>query len=353
MKIILTGGGTAGHVTPNIALLPYLSKSFDKIFYIGSEQGIEKQLITNEKIPYYPISSTKFVRKKFFKNLKIPFVLIKAIHQAKKIIKQTNPDIVFSKGGYVSVPVVIASYLLKIPVICHESDLSLGLANKFSAIFAKKVCTTFEKTAKSLKKGIFTGAPIRELKSDDYINKLKTKYKTSVKPLLLVTGGSQGARKLNELIRNNLTELTKTFNVLHLCGKNNLSGISINGYTELEYSSDLLELISISSLVISRSGSNTIFEIASLRTPMILVPLPKGNSRGDQVENANYFKTKGIAEIVNQDTINNNEFISLIIKTYNNRINIISEMNKLTLNNGTANIAKVIVNNVKTIKKGA
>ena len=223
-KIVLTGGGTAGHVCPNINLSNALKKHFDKIIYIGSENGIEKKLITNQTdYEYHSIQPVKFVRKNLFKNFLLPFKLSKAINQSKEILKSIKPDIVFSKGGYVSLPVVIAAHKLKIPVVCHESDISVGLANRLASRYADKVCTNFQITAQTNKnKFICTGSPLPLSPLSKSQAKEKLKIKTD-KPVLLVTGGSLGAKAINELIFKNINLLTKKYYVMHLVGKNNLN----------------------------------------------------------------------------------------------------------------------------------
>ncbi|MGN0329306.1 MAG: undecaprenyldiphospho-muramoylpentapeptide beta-N-acetylglucosaminyltransferase, partial [Lachnospira sp.] len=270
-KIVLTGGGTAGHVTPNIALLPSLKEAGYEIFYIGSYTGIEKTLIEDLGIPYYGISSGKLRRYKSLKNLTDPFRVLHGLLQAKKLMKQIKPDIVFSKGGFVSVPVVLAAASRKIPVIIHESDMTPGLANKIAMKKATKICCNFPETMKYLpaEKAVLTGSPIRqELLSGNKLAGLELCNFTIEKPIILVVGGSTGAVRVNEAVRKILPELLKKYQVVHLCGKGKTdeSLNNIDGYIQFEYISDeMRDLFAISDIVISRAGANAICELLALK----------------------------------------------------------------------------------------
>lgn len=351
MKIILTGGGTAGHVTPHIALLDDLKDNFNSIVYIGSKSGIEKNIIKNQNIKYYPITTTKFVRKNILKNLNIPFKLIKGVYDAKKILKKEQPNIIFSKGGYVSLPVVIAAKKLRIPVVAHESDLNLGLANKLSKNKATAICTTFEKTANDLKnKGVFTGSPIR----NDMFNKNKAecleklKIKTN-KPILVITGGSQGAKNINDKIRSEIYDILREFYVIHLTGKNNIdkSLLNLANYKQIEFTNDMGTILACADIVVSRAGSNTIFELASLKKPMLLIPLPKGNSRGDQVDNAKYFNELGYANFVTEEQLSSLRILPFIKQTLDESDKLIDNLNKSKIKSGNKKIIEVILKNVR------
>ena len=304
-KIILTGGGTAGHVTPHLAILPYLKNDFESIYYIGSENGIEKNIITNANIPYYSVPCAKLSRSFCFDNLKIPIKLFSGYKKAGKILDNLKPDIIFSKGGYVSVPTILAAKKRKIPIIAHESDYTIGLANKLTAKYCKKVLTSFRETAQCLKNGEYVGPPIRK-------SLLSTNYKDSInqfnflgdKPILLITGGSQGAMAINNAVRNSLDDLLPKFDILHICGKGNLDkNINKKGYFQAEYLSNIELAYNICSVCISRAGSNTVFELLALKIPSILIPLPKGTSRGDQVLNAEYFQRLGLVSVLPQNVL--------------------------------------------------
>jgi len=349
MKIILTGGGTAGHVIPHIALLNDLKKSYKEIVYIGSKDGIEKSIITRQGIKYYPITTTKLVRQKLFKNLSIPFKLLKGISEAKKILKQEKPNVIFSKGGFVSLPVVYAAKSLKIPVIAHESDLNIGLANKLSKPSVTVICTTFEKTADSIKnKGVYTGSPMRlDLNKNKEESKNQLGIKTD-KPILVITGGSQGAKFINDKIREELKEITKHFFVIHLTGKDNVDKkIKNENYIQIEFSNDMGTILSCADIVVSRAGSNTIFELATLKKPMLLIPLPKGNSRGDQVDNAKYFNQKGYSNFVSEDQLEYNKLLPYILQTYKDSTKLIEALNKANIQPANDKILSIIINNSK------
>lgn len=350
MKILLTGGGTAGHVMPHLALLDDFRKNYDTIIYIGSKDGIERSLIEKEKdVKYYPITSTKLVRGKVFANLLIPFRLIKATHQAKKIIKAEQPNVIFSKGGYVSLPVVFAAKRYKVPVIAHESDLNMGLANRLSKRYCTIICTTFKQTADGEKKGLYTGSPLREsLKMDKAEAKKNLKIDSSL-PVLVITGGSLGSQFLNQKIWSELYSLTKKFYVIHLVGKGNADKRLDNygNYRQIEFAYNMGEILAAADVVVSRAGSNTIFELATLLKPMLLVPLPKGASRGDQVDNAKYFNREGYANFVTQQQLEDTPILPYIVETYRQRDAYISAMKKAGFEPANKKIMDVILTYTK------
>lgn len=350
MKIMLTGGGTAGHVMPHLALMDSFKQNFEEIVYVGSISGMERNIIENQsKIKYFPITTTKFVRKKIFSNLLIPFKLIKAIHQSKKIIKQEKPNIIFSKGGYVSLPVVIAAKSKKVPVVAHESDLEMGLANKLSKPYVKVICTTFEKTSENVKKAVWTGSPMRkEMIIDKETARNMLNIETN-KPILVITGGSLGSKFINEKIRSEIKEISSKFYVVHLTGKNNIDDKYKNekDYRQIDFTMEIGTILSASDIVVSRAGSNTIFELAVMQKPMLLIPLPKGNSRGDQVENAKYFNSCGYANFVSQDQLEKDSIYKYIQQTYYDREKLISNLKKSKICSGNDKILKIILENVK------
>lgn len=311
--IVLTGGGTLGHVTPNLIILPELMYNFDKICYIGSFKGIEKDKINSynsklkpsqSKVEYIGIPTVKLDRVKWYKNLLLPFTLTRAIIEAKQYLRSIHPDVLFSKGGFVSVPVVIAAKQLRIPIVIHESDLSMGLANKIACKKATTVCTTFPETAKKTVNGVYTGSAINPKLQTANPDKLRTKY--GLYPNLktiLITGGSLGSSPINDAIKKILPYLVLHFNVLHLTGKGKKVDFHHANYHQLEFTDDIGSFFKVSDLVISRAGSNTIFELANLKKPMLLIPLPRDASRGDQIENAEYFKKLGIANVIEQSEL--------------------------------------------------
>lgn len=351
--IVLTGGGTAGHVSPNINLSDELYKHFNHVVYIGSKNGIEKNLIsTRTKYEYHEIDCVKFERKKLFKALVIPFKLSKSITQAKKILKKIKPDVIFSKGGYVALPVVIAAHKLNIPVVCHESDITMGLANKLSSKFANKVCTNFQITSnKNATKFICTGSPILLSPLTKSQAKEKLKIKTN-KPILLITGGSLGAKSINEFIFKNINVLTEKYFVLHLVGKNNLNKkINNSSYKQIEFSNDMWTIFKVTDYAISRAGANTIMELLANKIPTIFIPLPKNISRGDQIENAQYLEKLNIAISINQEDLNLEKVQNKLIFLENNNKNIVSTIEKQNFNDGTNKILKVILSSIKQNNK--
>lgn len=348
IKIIMTGGGSAGHVTPNLALVPSLKKLGYEIQYIGSMDGIEKDIIKGEDIKYHAISSGKFRRYFNLKNFTDPLNVVKGIVQAKKIIKIEKPDIVFSKGGFVSVPVVIAARLCKIPVITHESDVTPGLANKLSIPFCTKVCVTFPESLKhiSKNKGILTGTPIREeLFTGSRLKGIKLCNFAEDKPIILIIGGSLGSKVINKVVRECLDEILIDYNVIHLCGKGNLSEKLRNkkGYNQYEYvKDDLKHLMHAADLVISRAGANAIFEILALKKPNILIPLSKKSSRGDQILNAESFNKNGYSLIIDEEALSKALLLQRIKEAFKNKDKYVISMENSDIKNGVENIVNII-----------
>lgn len=333
-RIVLTGGGTAGHVTPNIALLPALKEMGYDIQYIGSYEGIEKNLISDYSIPYHGISSGKLRRYFDVKNFTDPFRVLKGFSEANKLMKKLKPDIVFSKGGFVSVPVVIAARKNKIPAILHESDMTPGLANKLCLSSAVKVCCNFPETVTFLPAGkaVLSGSPIRkELREGSRQKALKLCGFTADKPVILVMGGSLGAAAVNQAVRGVLPALLKQYQVIHLCGKGKADSAYANtaGYKQFEYIKDeLKDLFALSELVISRAGANAICELAALKKPNILIPLPSKSSRGDQLLNARSFEKQGFSVVIEEEHLTDELLLSEIQKLYEHRADYISNMEK-------------------------
>lgn len=352
-KIVLTGGGTAGHVTPNIALMPALKEAGYEIYYIGSYEGIEKKLIEDLGIPYYGISTGKLRRYKSLKNLSDPFRVIKGYTQAVKLMKEIKPDIVFSKGGFVSVPVVKAASHKKVPVILHESDMTPGLANKLSIGNATKICCNFPETVDKLpaKKAVLTGSPIREeLHTGNRLAGLDFCGFTADKPVILVVGGSTGAVKVNEAVRSILPELLKTYQVAHLCGKGKTDEKFNNmpGYVQFEYiSSEMKDLLAMADIVISRAGANAICELLALKKPNLLIPLSAAASRGDQILNANSFKNQGYSSVIEEENITPDTLLAAVQELWDNRENYIQAMEASTQNDAIATIIELIKENTK------
>ena len=348
--IILTGGGTAGHTTLNINLQDELKKHFKKIVYIGSINGIEKELIKNKtSYEYYPITTVKLERKNILKNFSIPFLLSKGIKESKNIIKKYNPTIIFSKGGYVGLPVTIAGKKLGIPVICHESDLTMGLANKISKKYAKIICTNFEKTTlKNGKKCIYTGMPIKKSNISKENAKLKLGINTN-KPVLLITGGSLGSKAINEIIFENLSELTEKYYIYHLTGKNNSKEIISDSYKQIEFSNDMQTVLRATDFAISRAGANTCFELLSNKILTIFVPLPKGTSRGDQIENAKYFYENNLCSLIYQEDLSIKNILKELNFLQKNANSIKNNIKKMQICDGTDKIIDLILKNKKVI----
>lgn len=347
-KIVLTGGGTAGHVTPNIALIPELQKQGYEVHYIGSYDGIEKKLIEKLNIPYYGISSGKLRRYIDLKNLSDPFKVIKGLAQARRLLGKIKPDVVFSKGGFVSVPVVLAAKSKKIPCIIHESDMTPGLANKICIPCAQRVCTNFPETLKHLpaEKAVLTGSPIRaELFNGNKEKGLKFCEFDDSKPVILIIGGSLGAVAVNNAVRAILPQLLEKFQIIHLCGKGKLdeSLKDVNGYVQFEYIHDeLSDLMAASDIFISRAGANAICEILALRKPNILIPLSAQASRGDQILNAASFEKQGYSIVIQEEDITDEKLLAAVNDAYTNKDKYISAMKRSQLNNSIEKITGLI-----------
>lgn len=331
-KVVLTGGGTVGHVMLNKLLIPDFINQDTEPVYIGSKDGIEKEIINSTCIRYREISSGKLRRYLSLENLKDMFKVLKGILDARKILKKEKPEFVFSKGGFVSVPVVLASKSLNIPVYIHESDLTPGLANKIAAKFATKIFVTFKKTMDLLPEGKteYIGPVTRD---DLVVGTEKTGYEltsfTHDKPVLLIMGGSLGSQSINQFIRDNIDTLTQEMQLIHLCGYGNIdeSLQGRKGYVQYEFvKDDLAHLMKISDFVVGRSGSNAIFEFLLNEKPMILIPLPLSQSRGDQIENASFFEEKGYAAVIHEENLTIQEFQNKIDSLQNNRSEIVKRM---------------------------
>lgn len=347
-KIVLTGGGTAGHVTPNIALIPELKKQGYDIHYIGSYDGIESKLIADMGIPYYGISSGKLRRYIDLKNMSDPFKVIKGLGQARHLLKKIKPDVVFSKGGFVSVPVVVAAKSRKIPCVIHESDMTPGLANKICIPCAARVCTNFPETLKHLppEKAVLTGSPIRqELFHGDREKGLAFCGFHDRKPVILIIGGSLGAVAVNTAVRNILPELLKDFQVIHLCGKDKIDAslTGTPGYIQYEYiKEELSDLMAASDIMISRAGANAICEILALRKPNILIPLSAQASRGDQILNAASFEKAGYSIVIQEEDVTDEGLLAAVHQAYRQRAEYRKAMERSQLNNSIEKIVGLI-----------
>ena len=333
-KIVLTGGGTAGHVTPNIALFPALREANFEIHYIGSYEGIEKRLIEDYEIPYYGIATGKFRRYFDLKNFTDPLRVLKGYAEAKKILKQIKPDVLFSKGGFVSVPVVRAANSLGIPCIIHESDMTPGLANKLCIPAASKVCCNFPETLQMLpkEKAVLTGSPIRaELRQGNRIAALDLCKFTANKPVIMVIGGSLGAAAINKTVRDALPMLLEDFQVIHICGKEKVDNLLLNvpGYKQFEYvKTELKDLFALADVVVSRAGANAICELLALKKPNVLIPLSAKSSRGDQILNARSFEAQGFSLIIDEDDLIDSVLVEKILEVYFSRQIYIDAMGK-------------------------
>lgn len=348
-RIILTGGGTAGHVTPNLALIPKLLEDGWDIHYVGTEDGIERTLIEPiAGVTYHSVSTGKLRRYFDIKNFTDPFRVLKGIAQASSLVGTLKPSLVFSKGGFVSVPVVYGARMHNVPVLLHESDMTPGLANRITTPFADKLLCTFPEAAKLAgSKGCYTGTPIRpELLHGNRDEGLKLFGFDDGRPVLMVTGGSSGAQAINLVLRKALPRLTEMFQILHLCGKGNLES-SLAGnprYCQREYlNEEMANAFACADVLVSRAGANTLCEILALYKPALLIPYPKGNtSRGDQVDNAESFRKRGLARVLPQDQLTADSLVESVGEVYRDRGLLIDAMEKEPSADGLGNVLKEI-----------
>lgn len=347
-KIVLTGGGTAGHVTPNIALIPKLRELEYEIYYIGSYNGIERKLIADFDIPYYGIATGKLRRYLDIKNLTDPFRVLKGYSESKKYLKQIQPDIIFSKGGFVSVPVVRAASALGIPCVIHESDMTPGLANKLCIPIAEKVCCNFPETIPMLPEGkaVLTGSPIREeLARGNKIAAYDLCKFTANKPVILVVGGSLGAETINKTVRDALPKLLLDFQVVHICGKDKVDNLMLNidGYKQFEYvKAELKDIFAMCDIVISRAGANSICELLALKKPNLLIPLSAHSSRGDQILNAKSFESQGFSLIIDEDYLTEDLLVEKAHELYFTRQTYIDAMSRSNQLNSIKTITNLL-----------
>lgn len=349
LNVVFTGGGTAGHVTPNIALINQLKQEACSVSYIGSVDGIERDMITKINIPFYGVSSGKLRRYFSLKNFIDPFKILKGITQSFFLLRRLKPDVVFSKGGFVAFPVVVGAWLNKIPIVAHESDMSPGLANKLTFPFVNKICLTFDAGKEHFKrqdKIEVTGTPIRQSLFDgDAGRGLKLCGFDAQKPCLLIVGGSQGASAVNQVIRAALLDLIAKYQVIHLCGKAKLDPTleSVEGYKQFEYvHEELADLFAASSVVISRSGANSLYEILALGKPHILIPLSAQVSRGDQIQNAGYFQKLGISVVIQEADLNKECLLKALKDVKEHSVEIQHKIQALKIKSATDKIMSII-----------
>jgi len=347
--IVLTGGGSAGHVIPNIALIPQLLKEGWSVEYIGSASGIEREIIESlGHVQYHPISTGKLRRYLDMKNLKDPFRVLRGVAQSYRLLRRIRPDIVFSKGGFVSVPVILGSRLNRIPVIIHESDMTPGLANRISIPFASKVCVTFPETLERLPKhkAEYTGSPIRADITQGHATKGRERCGFhNLLPILLVMGGSLGSQAINRRIKEGLEALLVQFQIIHICGKGNMDERYKDtiGYKQFEYINEgLADILAMVDIVVSRAGANSIFEFLALKKPMLLIPLTLQASRGDQILNAQSFEKMGYCRVLYEEDVSQSSLYQVIIDLYKDRAAYIERMEQSGTTHSVNHIIQLI-----------
>ena len=347
-RIVLTGGGTAGHVTPHLSLIPRLKEAGYEIHYIGTENGIEHEMIA--KIPgvtYHVVKSGKLRRYFSWQNFTDPFRVLQGAASSVRLMHQLKPDVCFSKGGFVSVPVVYGAHRAKVPTVCHESDLTPGLANRICARYAQRVATTFQECADALgDKAVMTGTPLRPaLFRGSRASGLALAGFDGSKPVLLMTGGSLGAQSVNKCLRDSLPELLPHMDVLHLCGRGNLdeSLANLSGYCQKEFLNDeMADALAAADIVLSRAGSNTLSELLALNKPMLLVPYPMGASRGDQIQNAESYRKRGLARVLPQEEMSRETMTRALLDLLRDRDALKAAVEAYPVKDGTDAVLQLI-----------
>lgn len=347
-KIVLTGGGTLGHVTPHLALIPHLREAGYEIHYVGTENGMEAgKMKAVEGIVYHAVKSGKLRRYFSWQNFTDPFRVIAGAFQSAHLMGKIRPDVVFSKGGFVAVPVVFGAWLRRIPVLCHESDLTPGLANKLCKPFAKRFATTFPECAEALgKKAEMTGTPLRpELFTGSREKGLALAGFDGKKPVLMMMGGSSGAQSVNACLREALDDLTESFDILHVCGKGNLDSAldGRKGYKQIEFlDADLPDALACTDLVLSRAGANALCEFQALGRPMLLIPYPKGASRGDQILNAESLRKRGLCHVLMQENMTRETLVKAVQDTWTDREKLTEALKNAPPADGTKRVLELI-----------
>ena len=352
--IIFTGGGTAGHVTPNLEIIPFFINNGWNVFYVGSKCGMEKEIVTksNDRIEFLSIRAGKLRRYFSLQNIVDIFSIGLGVIEAFIIIKKCKPDIVFSKGGFVSFPVVFAAWLNMVPVLIHESDVTPGLSNKLSGIFASKIFSTFTETSKYINnnKLEYIGPIIRSgFKNANYKKGYEYCGFNENMPVILVMGGSLGSENINKAIRRDLNKLISDFQIVHICGKGNVDkSIKCDNYKQFEYINDRFpDVLAISQLVVARAGSNSIFEFLFMKKPMILIPLPLKSSRGDQILNAKIFKEKGYCEVIDDVDLESISLENTIKTIYRNKDHYINNMQDVNFSDNAKKVYEFITKKVQ------
>ena len=307
-KVVCTGGGSAGHVVPTLPVMEYLIARSWQVVYIGSRSGLEERLVEPLGVAFHSITTGKLRRYWSIDNLFDCFRVPVGVVQAIRILRKEDPDVVFSKGGYVAFPIVVAAWLFRIPVVAHESDVSPGLANRLCFWFVDSLCVNFDSTRATVRRLVVTGTPIRKalLEGNAESGRERLGFREKL-PIILVVGGSLGALRLNRLIRETLDQLTIEFNVVHVCGPGNVDATRVNDsrYRQLEYVDDGWgDVLACADVVVSRAGANSVVELLSLNKPNILVPIPATVSRGDQIENAEVARSEGYSTVLREDELN-------------------------------------------------
>ena len=319
-RVVVAGGGSAGHVVPALPVIERLLAGGCEVHFIGGVSGLEEGLVARLGVAYHGIRTGKLRRYFSWQNLADCFRIPLGVWQAWRLLRRIRPEVMFSKGGFVSFPAVVGAWLNGIPVVAHESDRTPGLANRLGGPFATTLCVNFEATATGLRRRrvVVTGTPVRAslLEGDAERGRMLLGIDAQ-RPVLLVVGGSLGAARLNEVVRESLDALLDTHVVVHVCGRGRLDSAlaARDGYLQREYVAEGWgDVIAAADLVVSRAGANALYEWLALGKPHLLVPLPKTASRGDQIENAAYAERQGWSLVVREQDLSESTLTAGIAK---------------------------------------
>lgn len=314
--IVIVGGGSAGHVLPALPVADELIKRQWRVHFVGTHSGLEEKLLGDRDINFHSVSAGKLRRYFSWQNFSDVLRIFMGVVQAAVLLRRIRPQVIFSKGGFVSFPVVFSGWLLRIPIVAHESDLTPGLANRLVMPFVSTLCSSFADTRFSGFKGrvVNTGTPVREdLLKGDVAAGRSFLGAEDARPILLVTGGSLGADALNTIVRNSLPVLCANYFVVHICGPGKTENIVQSGYLELEYvDSGWGDILAAADIVVSRAGANALFELWALKKLTLLVPLSGAASRGDQLANAAYAKAQGLSEVVAEEDLGTKQLLAAL-----------------------------------------
>ena len=346
MRIVVTGGGSAGHVMPALAVADVLTTRGAEVSFIGSRSGLEERLVEPARLPYYGIAAGKLRRYLSLENLTDVFRVVLGIWQAWRLLGRLRPDAVFSKGGYVALPVVVAAWLRRVPVVAHESDFTPGLANRLTLPMIRALAVSFAQTEVPNFSGalVHTGSPIRRalLEGEAEAGLARLGLDRS-RPVLLVVGGSLGAESLNRVVAEGLRALLDHWQVVHVHGEVETPPDPQPGYVPLPFVAEGWgDVLAAADLVVSRAGANALFELLALGKLNLLVPLPATASRGDQIENAAYAAAEGFSTVVRDGELSGERLLAATLELWERRAEVHNQLRRFEAPDAVTRIADLV-----------